>query len=198
MSNLQFPLELSFKISTFSNDFLAFNAKGESVGYVRQKMLKFVEEIEIFENESQESKKIYDIKADRWLDFNASYSFFQGDKFIGNIARKGWVSLWSAKYESFDENRTQILKIQEDNPFIKILDGLVGQIPIIGMFVGYFFNPSYSAFDTQGNFIARLSKLPSFWGRKFNIVAVDGIDEKLAETVFLSYTMMVLLERRRG
>lgn len=197
MPTLLFPLQLEFKITTFANDFLAYNIKGESVGYIRQKMLKLVEEIEVFSDESK-STKLYDIKTDRWLDFNASYSFYSQSTFIGNLARKGWTSIWSAKYETYDENGNLIFRIQEDNPFVKILDGLVGQIPIINIFVGYFFNPSYSAFDAQGNFIARLSKEPSFWGRKFKIVAVEDISEKIAEKVFLSYTMMVLLERRRG
>lgn len=196
-SNLVFPLDLQFKISTLSNDFVATNANAESIAYIRQKLFKFVEEIEIFETES-EIKKLYDIRADRWLDFNANYSFFQDNQLKGSIARKGWASLWSARYMGFDESKDQLFSIQEDNPFAKVMDALIGQIPFFGLIVGYIFNPTYSAFDNQGKFLAKLRKMPSFWGRKFKIESNGELGDVLAEKVFLCFTMLVLLERRRG
>ena len=40
MRKIEFPLELSFKIATFANDFVAKDATGHTVYYVRQKMFK--------------------------------------------------------------------------------------------------------------------------------------------------------------
>ena len=43
MISNQFPIRLTFKIGTLSNDFVAQNANGETIVYVRQKLLKLIE-----------------------------------------------------------------------------------------------------------------------------------------------------------
>jgi uncharacterized protein YxjI len=53
MNSLNFPLNLTFKITTLSNDFTAQDANGNTVAYVRQKMLKLMEEVQVFNNESR-------------------------------------------------------------------------------------------------------------------------------------------------
>ena len=75
MQDLQFPLNFRFKISTLANDFTATDANGKVVAYVKQKMFKLKEDIVIYADESQ-SKTNYRIKADRWLDFYAAYTFY--------------------------------------------------------------------------------------------------------------------------
>lgn len=198
MSIYSFPLELTFKIGTISNDFVAKNSHGETVAYVREKILKFVDEIDLYSDESK-SRKIYTIKADRWLDFNSNYRFDDANgNFLGSLARKGWRSIWSAKYEGFDASRNLKYIIQEENPFIKILDSLLGEIPVINFLVGYFFNPKYVIHSAEGTLIGRLIKRPSFWGRKFTVETYQELSNTDAELVFLCVTEMALLERRRG
>ena len=89
MNLIQFPLQLTFNIGTFSNDFVAKDANGSTIAYVREKMLKLIDEVQVFADESR-SQQNYTIKANQWLDFSASYKFtdYNGLE-IGSIARKG-------------------------------------------------------------------------------------------------------------
>jgi len=45
---------------------------------------------------------------------------------------------------------------------------------------------------------AQLKKKKSFFGRRFNIIKLQPIDENQEARVLLSCMMMILLERRRG
>ncbi|MBL7792150.1 MAG: hypothetical protein JNK77_07495, partial [Saprospiraceae bacterium] len=120
MQNLSFPLDFSFKISTLSNDFAAKDAKGQTVAYVRQKMLKLVDEITVYNDETKSIVQA-SIKANKWIDFSATYTFTNKmGKEIGRIARKGWASMWKAHYEIFDENQKPDLIVREENAWIKV------------------------------------------------------------------------------
>lgn len=198
MQNLQFPIRFQFKISTLANDFVATDATGNMVAYVRQKMFKFKEDISIYQDETR-SQVNYTIKADRWLDFSAAYSFFNRDgSKIGKVVRKGWRSLWKAEYQLIDQFEKPQYFIREENGWVKVLDGLLGEIPILGMFTGYVFNPSYLVTDKQGEMIVRMKKQPSFFGREFEIEKLGTIDNDDDDRIMLGLMMMILLERRRG
>lgn len=198
MKDIQFPINFTFKISSIANDFVAKDATGKTVAYVRQKMFKLKEDIRVYADESK-TKTNFVIKADRWIDFSAAYSMTddKGQE-IGKIARKGWASIWKAKYDVIDQKQKLQYKISEDNAWVKVMDNMLGQIPILGGFTGYLFNPSYSIIDTQGKPIARLKKEPSFFGRRFNLEKLGDMDTDDKERIILSFMMMVLLERRRG
>jgi len=198
MQNLQFPINFRFKISTLANDFTAKDANGNVIAYVRQKMFKLKEDISIYSDESK-SKEMYKIKADRWLDFSAAYSFIDGDgKEFGKIVRKGWRSIWKTHYELIDETGIPQYNIREENAWIKILDSLFGEIPIIGMLSGYLFNPKYNVTNNKDDIIVRLKKQPSFFGREFEIDKLETIDNDDDDRIMLGLMMMILLERRRG
>lgn len=198
MQNLNFPIQFQFKITTLSNDFTATDASGKVVAYVKQKMFKLKEDISVYSDETQ-SKVNYKIKADRWLDWSAAYSFYddQGVEF-GKIARKGWASIWKAEYDIIDENQAPQYKVKEENGWAKVLDTLLGQIPILNMFTGYLFNPTYMLADGNGKEIVRLKKQPSFFGRNFELDKVGSIDNDDDDRIMLGLMMMILLERRRG
>lgn len=198
MQNIQFPVQFTFRISTLSNDFTATDANGQTLGYVRQKMFKLKEDIAIYSDTSQ-SKVNYRIKADRWLDFSAVYSFFDETGIaFGKIARKGWKSLWKSHYEIIDEDDRPQYFIKEENPWIKVMDSFLGEIPILAMFTGYFFNPSYIVEDANQNKIVRLKKQASFFGRRFLLTKIGEMDSDDDDRVMLGLMMMILLERRRG
>ncbi len=198
MQEIQFPINFQFKISSFHNDFIATDATGKMMAYVRQKMFKLKEEIMIYSDESK-SKINYTIKADKWLDFSTAYAFMdEAGKEFGKVVRKGWRSLWKAEYEIIDENGNPQYIIREENGWVKVFDSLLGEIPIIGMFTGYFFNPSYIVTDNGNKPVVRLSKKPSFWGRNFGVEKIGEMDSNDDDRVMLGLMMMILLERRRG
>jgi len=198
MKDLKFPISFIFHVTTLSNDFTAKDTNGRTVAYVRQKMFKLKEAISIYDTEHK-TNLIHTIKADQWIDFSAAYSFKDAQgKELGKIARNGWASVWKAHYELIDQHQKLQYHIREDNAWVKVLDSIFGQVPIIGGFTGYFFNPSYTVTDLNGQAICQLKKEASFFGRKFKLSKLKSIDNDDDERIILGFMMMVLLERRRG
>ncbi len=197
MKNLNYPLDFKFKITTLASDFNITDRNGKHIAYVRQKMFKLKEDVVVFRDE-EKNEELFRIKADRWLDFNASYSITGADGTnYGKLTRKGMRSIWKSTYEVYDENNQHKYTIREDNAWVKFWDGLVGELPIIGWFTGYFLNPTYSLENSSGKTLFRLKKMPSLLGRRFQLdkLTESDNDETL---IVLSYLMMVLLERMRG
>lgn len=199
LKNLNYPLDFKFKITTLASDFNITDRNGNYVAYVRQKMFRLKEDVIVFSDESR-TKELFNIKANQWIDFNASYmmtDLLTGKKF-GSLARKGVRSIWKARYDIIDENDQPIYQINEDNGWIKVFDSFVGEIPILGMLTGYFLNPSYTVVDNAGKAYFRLKKMPSLIGRRFQLEKLIDIDDEDESLVILSFLMMVLLERARG
>lgn len=198
MNSMQFPLQLTFKVTTLSNDFVATDATGNTRAYVRQKMLRLLEEVQVFNNESR-SELNYTIRANRWLDFNSTYTFTNRMGYeVGRIVRKGWASLWKAHYEIFDEKQQSDLIIREENPWAKVFDNMLGEIPLLGILSGYLFHPTYIVTRPNGTEVVRLTKQPSFWGRKFTVDKLSNFESGEEERIVLGLMMMILLERQRG
>ena len=199
LKNLNYPLDFKFKITTLASDFNITDRNGNYVAYVRQKMFRLKEDVIVFSDESR-TKELFNIKANQWIDFNASYmmtDLLTGKKF-GSLARIGVRSLWKARYDIIDENDQPIYQINEDNGWIKVFDSFLGEIPILGMLTGYFLNPSYTVKDNAGKEYFRLKKMPSLVGRRFQLERLIDIDDEDESLVVLSFLMMVLLERARG
>lgn len=199
LKNLNYPLDFKFKITTLSSDFNITDKNGSYVGYVRQKMFRLKEDVIIFDSD-QKTKELFRIKANKWIDFNSSYAITdnQTGESLGTVARKGMRSIWKSTYNIIDNNQNQKFQITEDNAWIKVFDGMVGEIPVIGMFTGYFLNPSYTVRDNNGKEYFRLKKMPSFIGRRFQLDRLIDIDDQDESLVVLSLMMMVLLERSKG
>lgn len=199
LQNLNYPLDFKFKITTLSSDFNITDKNGNYVAYVRQKIFKLKEDVIIFNDETR-TRELFRIQANQWIDFNASYSMtdLENGKNFGTLARKGMRSLWKSHYDVLDENNALKYQISEDNAWVKVLDGFIGEIPIVGMFTGYFLNPSYTVKDSAGKEYFRLKKMPSLIGRRFQLDRLIDIDDKDESLVVLSLLMMVLLERERG
>ncbi len=199
LKNLNYPLDFKFKITTLASDFNITDRNGNYVAYVRQKMFRLKEDVIVFSDESR-TKELFNIKANQWIDFNASYmmtDLLTGKKF-GSLARKGVRSIWKARYDIIDEKDKPIYQINEDNGWIKVFDSFLGEIPILGMLTGYFLNPSYTVKDNAGKEYFRLKKMPSLVGRRFQLDRLIDIDDEDESLVVLRFLMMVLLERARG
>lgn len=194
---MQYPLELTFKIWTFAPKISVTDSQGNLVFFVKQKLFKLKEAITVFAD-AEQTKLLYDIKADRIIDFSARYNFSESDgSYIGSLKRRGLKSLWRARYDIFD-NETNSFLLQEVNPWVKVLDSLFQEIPIIGILSGYVLNPKYLISRTDGTVVMRLEKQPSFFSRKFTIKQVDQLSDREEKQVLLSLLMMILLERARG
>ena len=194
---MNFPLDLSFKKIALSPQVKVTDAAGQVVLYTKQKAFKLKEAVNVFADVEQ-TRPLYTINADRVLDFNAKYNIADAaGRPLGAIARKGRKSLWRAQYEVVDGGG-QPLTIREENGWVKVGDALFGEIPILGIFSGYVFNPSYVLTDAAGAPLMRLAKQPAFMEGRFRIEKLAEMSETDETRAVLSFLMMVLLERRRG
>jgi uncharacterized protein YxjI len=195
---MNYPLQLSFKLVALAPQLKVTDASGATVCFVRQKMFKLKESVEVFSDETR-TDKLCEIRADRIIDFSAKYTFYDrnGEPF-GAVRRKGMRSIWRARYEILD-HETPEMEIQEESGWVKVMDSIFGELPIIGMFSGYLFHPSYliSRMD-NGNQMVRVTKQPAFWEGRFTIEQLGDIDAGDQLRVMLSTLMMILLERSRG
>lgn len=195
---MNYPIDFTFKLLALASQIYVRDASGALLGYAKQKLLKFKEDVRIFADEAQ-TEELYQIKADRVIDFSARYNFIdsQSGRQIGSIKRRGMRSIWRAHYEIFDGNSV-VMEIKEESAMVKIIDGLIGEIPIVGMFTGYFFNPAYVATRTNGTPVARLQKQPAFFEGKFQLTPQAQMSDAEEQRVVLGFLMMTLLERSRG
>jgi len=195
---MKFPLSFNFKLLAIASQIYVSDADGRSVAYVKQKLMKLKEHVEVFSDDTQTSR-LFDIRADRVIDFSAKYNFTDASGVeLGSVRRKGMRSIWKASYEVFDGGGNQVGTISEENVYVKILDSLLAEIPIIGIVTGYFLNPSYLLSRMDGTPIARLRKMPAFFEGSFQMEALAPSDNTEQTRNFLSFLMMTLLERMRG
>lgn len=195
---MNYPLTLSFKLLALASQIYVRDANGNLIGYVKQKLLKLKEDINVFADEGQ-TQHLFNIKADRIIDFSAKYNFTSASgQSLGSISRKGMRSIFKAHYMIFDENGNQTMEIHEENGWVKVVDALLGEIPLLGMFTGYFFNPSYIVSRMDGAQVARLKKQPAFFEGVFQLEPLTQMGDDEETKVMLSVLTMTLLERARG
>ncbi len=195
---MNYPLQLSFKLLAIASQIYVRDANGQLLGYVKQKLFKFKEDINVFADEGQ-TQHLYNIKADRVIDFSAKYNFTASNgQPLGSIKRRGMRSILRANYEVYDENESQVYKIHEENAWIKVGDSLFGEIPVLGMFSGYLFNPAYIVERMDGTHVARLQKQPAFFEGVFQLEPKSQVAPEEEARVLLSVLTMTLLERARG
>lgn len=200
LQSLQFPVTLTFKLVALAPQIYVKDATGREILYVKQKLLKLKEKVRVFADSSQ-SQQVYEINADRWLDWSARYTVTDPHGVtVGSIRRLGARSLWKATYEVAGAMGQDLFRIEEENPWTKVLDGLLGEIPIVNMFTGYFLNPKYVALRAGTNQPAlRITKHRSFLESRFEIENLaGGLTDAEAEAALLAILMATLLERSRG
>jgi hypothetical protein len=199
LQGLQYPLTLSFKILALASQATVTDASGRTVLYTKQKLFKFREHVEIFTDKSR-TTRLADINANKVIDWSARYNSTDASgREIGSVGRKGWRSIWRAHYETFNPgDANPDFSIREENPGAKIVDSILGEIPLIGFITGYICHPRYLATRSNGTPAMRLTKQPAFWEGRFLIDKLSDMTAREELNLFLSFLMLVLLERRRG
>jgi len=194
---IQYPLTLSFKILALSSQFSVTDDSGRVIAWAAQKMFRLKEAVTIFADSSK-SEILFTIKADRVMDFGARYYFTdaQGTT-LGSVQRKGMKSIWRAEYYIFD-GAISSFKIREENPWIKVADGLLDAIPFAELLTGFVLHPSYLVSRENGTPVMRIRKMAAFLESRFAIERIAPMEREEEQRVLLSLIMLVLLERRRG
>ena len=196
---MEFPLRFRFKLIALAPQIYVTDAAGRTITYIRQKLLRLREKIDVFSDDTR-SQLLGTIQADRIIDWSARYHFTDATgQIVGSVGRKGMRSLWRAYYEaSVGDAATPDFVIREEKPMTKLLDGLVGGIPIIGMFSGYFLHPSYIATRSDGSLVMRLTKEPALFEGRFRLDKLTDLSAPEENTLTFAFLMVNLLERQRG
>jgi hypothetical protein len=199
LEGIRYPLTLGFKILALASQASVTDADGRMVLHTKQKLLKFREHVEVFTDPTR-ATLLAEIKTDKVIDWSARY--FATDahgRAIGSVGRRGWRSLWKAHYECFNPgDERPDFSIREENPGAKVLDSLLGEIPIVGLLTGYFCHPRYLATRADGSPAMRLTKQPALWEGRFRIDKLGELAPREELNLFLGFLMLVLLERGRG
>lgn len=199
LQGIQYPLTLSFKILALASQATVTDATGRTILYTKQKMFKFREHVEIWTDNSQ-ATRLAEIKANKVIDWSARYFAMDANGAeIGSVGRRGWRSMWKAHYETFNPgDNNPDFSIQEENVWTKVADSFFSEIPILGLFSGYLFHPSFLATRSSGSPAMRMTKQPAFWEGRFLLEKLGDMTPREELNLFLSFMMLVMLERRRG
>ena len=195
---MKYPLDARFKLLAIASQISVTDAEGTLLYYARQKAFKLKEAVTVFGDEAQ-TRPLFKIEADRILDVSARYLIQDaGGAELGALQRHGMKSFWRTHYDVELGGRAAFA-IREENPWTKVLDGLFGSIPILGIFAGYLFHPSYLvSSDPNGPALLRVVKKPALFEGRFQIDRLDSPTDRPLEVAVLSVLMMLLLERDRG
>lgn len=194
---MHFPLHVAFKRIALSPQMRVTDARGVLTHFVRQKLFKLRESVAVFADEAQ-TRRLFDIRADRMIDFNAAYRITDAaGRPVGMVRRRGVRSLWRAHYE-IQATGGLLLRVTEENPWVKVLDGFFSGIPVIGLFAGYLFHPAYLARDARGRLVARVQKVPALTESRYRIDEHEPTPGDARDAMLQGLFMMLLLERTRG
>ena len=194
---MNFPLTFRFKLFALAPQIFVEDPAGAPVVYIKQKLFKLREAITVFSNQDQ-TQQVAAINADRMIGFSARFNITDPNgQTYGSIGRKGWRSMWRASYELFDHAGQPVGVIREESVFARMMDTMIAEIPVVGLFSPYVFQPKYLLVDMAGTPIMRLSKKPSMVDRRFELDKLAPLSDTDEFRNVLAFVMLVLLERMR-
>ena len=137
--------------------------------------------------------------SDRVLDIGATYEITNAatNAVIGSLRNQGMRSLFRANYEVTRGGGT-LFTIHEENPWTKVIDGLLSEIPIVGLVTGYIFHPRYIALSADGRELIRMRKEAAFLEGRYSLERLEQRTDEDETLLTLALLMIVMLERRRG
>lgn len=194
---MNYPLELSFKIVTLGTRVRVVDAAGVQIAYVRKKKFRLKEDIGVYRDEGQKDL-LFRLKADRVVDFGASYAVSGADgRPLGAVRKHGMRSIWKSHYGLTDAGGAEVGYIHEENPWVKVLDGLMESLPFGDALGGLFFNPAYLA-ELRGDTVLRMKKERAVLESRFTIEKLGDFSEEDEALLLAGLIMTVILERDRG
>lgn len=198
LARIAYPLTLTFRIFALGQQVVGTDASGQPVCFVKQKAFRLKEDVLIFRDEGQ-TEQLYRIKADRIIDIGARYDITDANGGLaGAVKQEGMRTLWRATYRIIDSAGELIGRIHEENPWLKVIDGVIGEIPFVGLLLQMFVSPAYVVEAPVGVPVLRVRKRRSLIERRFIVDPLGPVPPALERVVVPALLMMVLLERGRG
>jgi len=198
VSSLNFPLNFHFKLLSIANDFFVRDEAGNEIAYTRQKMFKLKEWINVFPNCNQDAP-VFTIHSEQIIDFGATYVIQNAaGTVLGKVVHEGVKSLWRTSYQVTDAEGQLLFHIREKNPWVAVLDKMVGEVPYLGWLTGLVFNPTYLITRPDGTLVYRLKKLRALWEGKFSLhkEAQASLNDDIL--ILNSVMLFLLIERNKG
>jgi uncharacterized protein YxjI len=196
-----YPLTATFRFFALSPEIQVRDANDQLLLQVKQKLLSLREDTTVFAD-LEKTVALYRMKADRVIGFRAVHHITRlaDNMVIGAVRAAGLRSIWQARYSITDGQDQVVLNVREENPWIKVIDALVDEIPLVGPLISMFINPRYLMEDSNGVLQYRITKKRSFVGRNFLLEQIGqdnrpDLDERL---VALALIQVVFLERNSG
>lgn len=195
---MSYPLTLRFKKIALARQFSVEDTGGRLLMYVKQQAFKLREAITIYADREQ-TTPLYRVNADRVIDFSATYDINAADgSYVGALRQQGMKSLWRTRYDIFRDHDV-VFHVREENPWAKVGDGLLSEIPLLNLLSGYLFHPRYLITTAAGQEVIRARKEAAFFESVFAVerlsTPLTAEDERL---LLIGAVVTVLLERRRG
>lgn len=189
---------LRFKLIALAPQISVEDPSGKVQLYVRQKLLKLKESVQVFQDDSQRQIE-YNINADRIIDFRARYAITDANgRVVGAIKQRGLKSIWRIHFDVEDSFGRGSYSIEEENPWVRVLDSVLESIPVIGVFSGYLLHPTYLIKNASGVEVGRVKKQAALFEGIFALSFEPSLPESERELLTLSSLMMILVERSRG
>ncbi|HSH31172.1 MAG TPA: hypothetical protein VK963_00715 [Candidatus Saccharimonadales bacterium] len=196
---MNYPLSFRFKVVALASQVSAKDAGGNELFYIKQKLFKLKENIEVYRDASK-SELLFTLKADRVIDFSPLLTLAdsQGAE-VGTVKRQGRASIWKATYDVTLHGQP-VARVREANPWVKFFDGLLGEVPILSLFTGYLFHPKYLITDTSGGVLGELEKRPGFFEQNYLLQSsqLAALDETAQHTLVVLLMAVALREHVRG
>lgn len=189
---IQYPLECRFKLFALTGKITITDAVQQSILFIEQK-IRLKEDVAVW-TDSNKTKQLYRIRADRIIDFNATYTISDpAGTLVGTVQREGMRSLWKASYVIRNAAGQDVGLIHEENPWLKVLDGLLSEIPFGGMLI----NPAYHV-DLHGRPALYLKKRPALTERLFRVERLGTMTDEEEALLLNGIAIFMLLEKARG
>lgn len=193
---LEYPLILRFKRGPFAAQIRVTNASGALVFYVKQKLLARIDDVIVYADHKQ-SQELYRISLEH-RDTRAGHFQLTDQKGVrfASLKREGRHRLWKPRHWIYSSHGAEMV-ICDICPFLHVMDTLWEFIPIVNLFHGGIFHPTYHVTNDRDNtlVIMRVKKKPSFREEKFVVEKIAEIGHEEQITVILSLIMMLLLDQ---
>jgi len=189
---LNYPLTLSFKLLALNPQVKVADAAGQTVLYVKEKAFSLKVNINVYADEAQQ-QQLYHIQADKVLGMNIPFSITTPvGVLVGKVQRPTMASMWKATYQISDATGQEIGVLHEENPWLKLLDSALSDIPFIHMFI----NPGYLV-ELRGQPALYLKKQPSMMDRSFRLEKRAELAEADERLLLAATLLAMMMERMR-
>ncbi len=200
-----YPWQVKWPLLVLSPELHLEDAHGNNLLTFKQKLLTLREATSVFADKGKKHL-LYTLEADRLMGYGAKHFIRDANgNLVGSFENDGWNSIWRTRYFVRDAQGNVIYHVQEENPWIKVFEGIAGiidDIPLIGWLVAgallYFLNPTYLIADSYGHNRYRIRKLRSIFERQFLLEPIEAVPEEWEAFTQLAVMRLVQLERRRG